>query len=563
MISSTLIYNSLIMAILLTLSIGFIWLVIRKIAGKGIISKLSGMTLLAVAIDCELAFILGQIGMSVFNVIIIFGPGITITLLIIYMMHKIVVVPVQNLIGIGKNLAVGDLSNDVPYESNDEIGELAGVVRNIISYQRSISSSAKKIVNGEINVDIKSLSEKDELSQSFHILISTLTDLTSEIKLLTKSAIEGKLSSRGNETKFNGSFKEIVEGLNKTLDAVILPVKEGSDVLEDMAKGDLSIRVKGDYKGDHEIIKRSINQLGDSMNHALSDVKEAIQATASAANEIFSSSELMAAGNLEQSQKTNEIAGAIEQMTTTIIDSSQYVIKAAENSVLASNTAKAGAQKVVETKNGMLRIVDSTKITGAKIASLAGKTEQIGEITQVIDDIADQTNLLALNAAIEAARAGEQGRGFAVVADEVRKLAERTTKATKEIADTIKAIQDEAKEADSSMATAKIAVENGMKLTEEVAVALNSILNVNQVVSDIVAQVASSSEEQSSGAEEISKNIELISNVTEQNAQGSGQIAKAAEDLNRLTHDLKILIEQFKLETATLPVHKNIKALTY
>ncbi|MCU7514674.1 MAG: hypothetical protein HF300_19100, partial [Ignavibacteria bacterium] len=203
------------------------------------------------------------------------------------------------------------------------------------------------------------------------------------------------------------------------------------------------------------------------------------------------------------------------------------------------------------------------------VASLSKRTEQIGEITQVIDDIADQTNLLALNAAIEAARAGEQGRGFAVVADEVRKLAERTTKATKEIADTIMSIQLEAREADSSMNDAKQAVEEGMKLTEEVSEVLGEILGGARKTTDVVLQVAAASEEQSSAAEQISKNIEGISSVTQQSAAGTEQIARAAEDLNRLTVNLQGLVSRFKLEEIRLEKNgaafngRHAKALLY
>lgn len=171
----------------------------------------------------------------------------------------------------------------------------------------------------------------------------------------------------------------------------------------------------------------------------------------------------------------------------------------------------------------------------------------IWEIIQVIDDIADQTNLLALNAAIEAARAGEQGRGFAVVADEVRKLAERTTKATKEIAEMINQIQKDTAGAVSSIEEGNVEVESGKKMAVKAGESLQEIIKATDKVQDVVNMVASASEEQSSASEQISRNIEAISSVTNQSAAGTQQIARAAEDLNRLTSNLEVMIGHFKL----------------
>ncbi|HEX2983524.1 MAG TPA: methyl-accepting chemotaxis protein, partial [Ignavibacteriales bacterium] len=338
------------------------------------------------------------------------------------------------------------------------------------------------------------------------------------------------------------------DGLNKTLDAVVTPVNESKVVLEKMSKGDLTVRMAGDYKGDYKILKDSINHLGKSMSDALGEVMLAVQSTASASAQISSSAEEMAAGAQEQSHQTTEIASAVEEMTRTIIEGAKNTNVAAESSKVASENAKKGAQKVQETTNGTQVMVNSTKEASAKISSLAGKTDQIGEITQVIDDIADQTNLLALNAAIEAARAGEQGRGFAVVADEVRKLAERTMKATKEIGATIKSIQTEAKEANASMENTGKAVLSGMKLSKEVEETLGEILESSTVVTDLIAQVAAAGEQQSAASEQISRNVEGISAVTQQTAQGIDQIANAAEDLNRLTLNLQNLVNRFTIE---------------
>ncbi len=333
--------------------------------------------------------------------------------------------------------------------------------------------------------------------------------------------------------------------------------------MEQFAEGDLTVDVVPEKKDDD--IGRLIGSFNNSVqniNHMIKKVHEAVEATASASSQISSSSEEMAAGAQEQSTQTSEIAAAVEEMTKTILETTKNAGTSAENSKLASQKANNGALKILETKKGMESIVTSSAETARIITSLVGKTDQIGEITQVIDDIADQTNLLALNAAIEAARAGEQGRGFAVVADEVRKLAERTTKATREIAETIKTIQKEAKTADASMVASEKTVRKGMELTEDVAQVLNEILEVNSKVSDMINQVAAASEEQSATSEQISKNIEGISTVTEQSASGVQQIAHAAEDLNGLTNNLQTLLEKFRLtDESQLSVRSNGKLI--
>jgi methyl-accepting chemotaxis protein len=387
----------------------------------------------------------------------------------------------------------------------------------------------------------------NSIKNNLNTCIDAINLLITDTKMLAVSTVEGRTNVRAELDKHKGDFKLIISGINQALDAILMPMKEGVAALGKMAEGDMTVRIESDYLGDHQLIKNSINTVAESLCKALGDVNEAIEATASASSEISSSTEEMAAGAHDQTIQATEVASGVEEMTKTILDNTKNTSFASETAKDAGSKAKEGGLVVKETIEGMNRISDVVKTSAATVVELGKSSDQIGEIVQVIDDIADQTNLLALNAAIEAARAGEQGRGFAVVADEVRKLAERTTKATKEIAGMIKQIQKDTTEAVHSMQKGTKEVENGKALANKAGGSLEEIIIGAEKVVDIITQVAAASEEQSASSEVISRNIEAITNVTRESATGIQQIAKAAEDLNRLTLNLENLIGRFKI----------------
>ncbi len=465
----------------------------------------------------------------------------------IFMIAPAITRPIKEFNEAITHFAQGNFNVELKIDSKDEFGEMKEKLVKLREAQKEKIKAAELIANGLFERVVPS-SDKDELALCFNTEIETLQELTNEVRRVIEATSEGDLSIRGSIEKFNGGFREIVLGFNKTLDSIIVPIKEGADVLAVLATGDLTGRVAGNYKGDLKLIKDSINEVAESLSSAISGVSEAVSATASSANQISSSSEEMAAGSQEQSAQTTEIALAIEEMTRTIMQNTKSASHAAETSKNAGEKAKKGGEVVNETIKGMERISSVVEKSAQTVFTLGKNSDKIGEIIQVIDDIADQTNLLALNAAIEAARAGEQGRGFAVVADEVRKLAERTTKATKEIAGMIKEIQKDTTNAVASMEEGTREVEKGKRLANEAGAVLQQIIDGAVEVSNTAIQVAAASEEQSSSSEQISKNIEGINNVTRETSAGIQQIARAAEDLSRLTVNLQEMVSRFKID---------------
>jgi len=334
--------------------------------------------------------------------------------------------------------------------------------------------------------------------------------------------------------------------LAHAFNSVITYLQEAANVAERMSQNDLTVKIEP--KSDRDVFGNSFKAMIINFSRVIQNLKASSRELASAASEIATSSEQMSRGANDQTEQVNQVSTAIEEMTATILQSSKNSNEATDASRNASDRATDGGQIVAETIQGMQKITQTVRESAESISKLAQSADQIGEIIGVIDEIADQTNLLALNAAIEAARAGEQGRGFAVVADEVRKLAERTGKATGEITEMIKGIQKQTDEAVHSMEAGIQEVDRGRELTDKAGNSLNEIVSMTQSVMNMIQQIATASEEQSTAAEQISKNVEHITSVTRETAKGAEQSASAAEELNRQAEGLDTMVAKFKVD---------------
>jgi methyl-accepting chemotaxis protein len=293
----------------------------------------------------------------------------------------------------------------------------------------------------------------------------------------------------------------------------------------------------------------ALNAMKNNLCRVIQVIAGTSQQLARASEQISTGAAHAAAGTRTQADQTHQIATAMQEMAATVQQVSENSQQALQTSRESAQAALDGGKVAQETLASMGRISDSTKKVATRITELGKKSRDIGAIVAVINDIADQTNLLALNAAIEAARAGEQGRGFAVVADEVRKLAERTTKATAEIASMIESIQEETNSAVQAMEFSGGEVRRGVERTEASGEALRKIIEMSERVGDMIAQIATAATQQSSATENINNAIAQIASSTEECSKTVEETATACNDLSRMAHDLRNLVGQFKLPT--------------
>ncbi len=389
-------------------------------------------------------------------------------------------------------IAVGDLNSEVNISSKDEIGDMAVSYRGMQTYLGEMAQ-AEQIGAGNLTVQVRPKSEDDALSNAFVKMLTNLRGLIGQVNTSADgvAGASSQLASAAEETgKATGGVASATQ-----------QVAEGSN---DQAKS-----VEG-------------------TNNAMSELSKAIDQIAQGSQEQASSVE-----------RTTTMVNQVSSATSEVATSAQA---AAEGARQTSEAAKNGRETVEKTVEGMSKIKSAVDEASSKISGLGQQSEEIGKIVAVIDDIAAQTNLLALNAAIEAARAGEQGRGFAVVADEVRTLAERVTDATKEIAGLIDGIQKGVSESITATEDGTKEVTAGAELADEAGKALQTILDSVQSVSGQIEQISAAAEQMASSADEMVTTMSGVSAVVEQNtaateqmAANSGEVTKSMEGVAAVT----------------------------
>lgn len=482
------------------------------------------------------------------------------------MLAGIISRPLRKSVEMMKEMSQGHLAMRMNLYSEDEVGIMAAAMDAFAEdLQVNVIGTLNAIARGDVTANLAVKDDRDEISPALIKTTDTVRGLIDEINVLIEAAIDGRLDARANADRFVGEWADLVDGINRILEAVTEPVKEAAYVLSEMGQGNLQKRVIGDYKGDHADIKRALNGTLDSLEAYVKEIAQVLGSIAesnldigitntymgdfsaikdalnliivslntvmndigTAAEQVAGGSRQVSDGSQALSQGSTEQASAVEELTASITQIAAQTKQNAANASQANELANSACADADKGNTHMKKMLDSMR-------DINVSSGNISRIIKVIDEIAFQTNILALNAAVEAARAGQHGKGFAVVAEEVRNLAARSANA--------------AKETTSMIEGSIVKVEEGTRIANDTAAALDSIVMGVAKAASLVGEIAAASNEQANAIFQINRGVEQVSQVVQTNSATAEQSAAASEELNGQAEMLQEMVGQFQLK---------------
>ncbi len=405
-----------------------------------------------------------------------------------------------------RQISGGNLREKVEIECKGDHQRMKDAINGVHAWLSELIAYVTAIANGDMTAKMGMASNDDQIHQWLMMLKTNIGNVVNDTDVMVKAAIEGRLSVRADAGKHQGDYRRIVDGLNNTLDAVVGPLTMAASHVDRISKGELPHTITDSYNGDFNTIKNSLNTLIGNLTVFAKDVQSAAERVAASSEQVNSSAQTLAQGATEQASSVQEISSSMEEMSSAVKQNADNAQQTAGIANKSSRDGEDGGKAVAETVKAMKSIA-----------------EKIG----IIEEIARQTNMLALNAAIEAARAGEHGKGFAVVAAEVRKLAERSQSAAKEI---------------SSVSSSSVEV------SERAGKLLGEIVPGIQKTAALVQEINASSNEQASGIAQVTTAIHQLDEIIQQASTSTEEMSSASEMLSGQADQLLTVASFFHIE---------------
>lgn len=417
-------------------------------------------------------------------------------------------------------LAMGNAEVTLPATANDELGALAHAFSGVATFLGDSARAADAVSRGDLSQTVRARSPHDVLSHSMNRSAETLRRLDAEIRTMAEASRAGRLDVRVDASAFEGQYRRLLDGINAMMEHSLAPVQDAARALAGLAARDLSVRMSGQYAGDHEVIQHALHRAVQQLASALRDVQHTGEELSQASTQVATSSEAIATGATEQ-------ASALEEVTASLQELASLTRRNADDSARARTCVDDARVRAAHGNERMAQLTTTMQ-------EIRGSADATSRILRTIDEIAFQTNLLALNAAVEAARAGDAGRGFAVVADEVRALAQRSAAAARESATLIE---------QSVAVTAR-----GVALNVEVSATLDAIRGAVDDTAQVVDGIAAASRQQAEGVAQILVATEEMSHVTQRAASESEESAAVAQRLLSHSDGLARMLGSFNFD---------------
>jgi methyl-accepting chemotaxis protein len=484
---------------------------------------------------------------------VLLGAGLVIiALIVLWFLASRLAAPIKQAADAANQLSFGVLPNEIPVISEDETGQLAQAMNRMTRYLREMADTSDQVAQGNLDVNVHPRSAQDRFGHSFQRMAEYLQDMARVSDEIAGGNLGVQVRPKSAQDRFGHSFKNMLERTlslvqsEEERDRIQNSVMKLLQEVSEVSTGDLTVQaeVTADLTG---AIADAFNLMLGELRQIIYQVRDTTFQVNQSADRIQAATQELASGSEFQAIQINTTSEAVQAMVASIQDVSGNAALSAAVAEQSLRTSRKGAEAVHTNIDAMGRIREQVQDTAKRIKRLGERSQEIGTSIQLIQDIADRTSMLALNAAIQAANAGEAGRGFVVVAEEIEGLSERTTNAAKQIGSLVQGIQRETNEVVASMEDTTSRVVNGSALASEAGAALQEIESVTQQLAVLIQSISEAAQTQAKGSHDVAQSMTQISRVTRQVELGATQVASSARQLVTQAEALRGSVVAFKL----------------